>query len=125
MGEQAPIIGALLLGVIGAFAPCQLSANVAAFTVFGRKTLGKGTFGISLFMFILGKVVVYSAFGGIVFLFGKELSSDAIPLFQWARKLLAPLFILIGLYMIGWVRLPSCFCYFIMSQSWWFQVSKI
>lgn len=106
IGEQAPLIGALLLGVIGAFAPCQLSGNVAAFTVFGKNMMEKGAFSRNLFLFILGKVVAYSALGGIVFLFGEQLSTQAIPVFQWARKLLAPLFLLIGLFMLGWIRLP-------------------
>ncbi len=106
MGEQAPLIGALLLGIIGAFAPCQLSGNVAAFTVFGKNLINKGTFGYNLVLFILGKIVVYSALGGIVYMFGEQLSTQAIPVFQWARKLLAPLFLLIGLFMLGWIRLP-------------------
>ncbi|MGG0938662.1 sulfite exporter TauE/SafE family protein [Brevibacillus centrosporus] len=112
MGEQVPLIGALLLGMIGAFAPCQLSGNVAAFTVFGKKVISDGTFGSNLFMFILGKVLVYSTLGGIVFILGEQLSTQTIPLFQWARKLLAPLFLLIGLFMLGWIRLP-----FFQTQS--------
>ncbi|WP_445438277.1 hypothetical protein [Brevibacillus thermoruber] len=35
MGEQVPLIEALLLWISGEFAPCQLTGNVAAFTVFG------------------------------------------------------------------------------------------
>ncbi|MED4779379.1 sulfite exporter TauE/SafE family protein [Brevibacillus choshinensis] len=112
IGEQTPLIGALLLGIIGAFAPCQMSGNVAAFTVFGKRVISDRTFGSSLFLFILGKVVVYSILGGIVFIFGEQLSTQAIPLFQWARKLLAPLFLVIGLFLIGWIRLP-----FIQTQS--------
>ncbi|WP_409178478.1 sulfite exporter TauE/SafE family protein [Brevibacillus fortis] len=113
MGEQAPLIGALLLGIVGAFAPCQLSGNVAAFTVFGKNVVVKGGFRSHVWMFILGKAVVYSALGAIVFAFGEHLSTQAIPLFQWARKLLAPMFILIdpfGLVLLfpsGFVR--RCF----------------
>ncbi|MED1646137.1 sulfite exporter TauE/SafE family protein [Brevibacillus agri] len=106
MGEQVPLMGALLLGIIGAFAPCQLTGNVAAFTVFGRNAVTKGTFGSYLFLFILGKALVYSALGSIVFLFGEQLSTQAIPLFQWARKLIAPLLVLVGLMLVGWIRLP-------------------
>lgn len=62
--------------------------------------------GRNLIYFSLGKVVVYSALGIIVYLFGEQLSTEAISLFQWARKLLAPLFLLIGLFMLGWIRLP-------------------
>lgn len=112
MGEQAPLIGALLLGIVGAFAPCQLSGNVAAFTVLGKDVVARGRFHGHVWMFILGKAVVYSALGGVVFVFGEQLSTDAIPMFQWARKLLAPMFIVIGLYLIGWIRLP-----FLQSQS--------
>ncbi|WP_429841057.1 cytochrome c biogenesis CcdA family protein [Brevibacillus sp. FIR094] len=112
MGEQAPLIGALLLGIVGAFAPCQLSGNVAAFTVFGKNAVVKGGFRSYVWMFILGKAVVYSALGAIVFAFGEQLSTQAIPLFLWARKLLAPMFILIGLFLIGWIRLP-----FLQTQS--------
>lgn len=120
MGEQAPLIGALLLGIIGAFAPCQLSGNVAAFTVFGKNMIEKGIWGRNLFLFILGKVVVYSALGGIVFLFGEQLSTQAIPVFQWARKMLAPLFLLIGLFMLGAIGLP-----FLKTQALFRKTDRI
>ncbi|MBG9567127.1 cytochrome c biogenesis CcdA family protein [Brevibacillus agri] len=106
IGEEIPLIGALLLGMIGAFAPCQLSGNVAAFTIFGKKLLSKGTFGRNVALFILGKAFVYSTLGAIVYLFGEHLSNQAIPVFQWARKLLAPLFVVIGLFLLGFIRIP-------------------
>ncbi len=56
-GEEAPLLGALLLGVVGAFAPCQLSGNVAAFTIMGKDLVDRNRYGknVILLWFLLGQ----------------------------------------------------------------------
>lgn len=103
-GVQLPMLGAVLLGMVGAFAPCQLSGNVAAFSLFGKRITTSRLFKLELMLFILGKVTIYTGLGLLIFLFGQQLSTEAIPIFQWARKLLAPLFIIIGLFQLNILR---------------------
>lgn len=37
--EHSPIIISILLGLIGAFAPCQLTGNISAITLYGNRTI--------------------------------------------------------------------------------------
>ncbi|MBO1915351.1 hypothetical protein J4G37_62295, partial [Microvirga sp. 3-52] len=59
--EQYPIVVALLLGLVGAVAPCQLTGNMSAITLYGNRTIQmKDDMGEILF-FIIGKVAVFSS----------------------------------------------------------------
>nr|MBA5585279.1 hypothetical protein [Anaerobacillus isosaccharinicus]QOY36391.1 hypothetical protein AWH56_001460 [Anaerobacillus isosaccharinicus] len=39
--EHIPILSALLLGIVGALAPCQFTGNLSAITLFGNHSLQK------------------------------------------------------------------------------------
>lgn len=99
--EHIPILSALLLGIVGALAPCQFTGNLSAITLFGNHSLQKrAAWGETLF-FVLGKVVAFSSLGFIVWLLGAEFQQSLINYFPWIRKLLGPLMIVIGLYLLG------------------------
>ena len=49
-------------------------------------------------MYLLGKISVFSILGALFWLFGQSLSQDMIPLFVFARKMLGPLLIIMGLF---------------------------
>ena len=55
--EHSALMIAFLLGLIGAFAPCQLTGNMSAITFYGNRTLQRAVIGKKL-CFIVGKVVV-------------------------------------------------------------------
>ncbi|UVI31150.1 urease accessory protein UreH domain-containing protein [Paenibacillus spongiae] len=99
-------VAALFLGFVGAVAPCQISANAAAITYFGNRYVQFKQSWPEIAMYLLGKIVLFSLFGVLFWLFGQQLSRDFIPLFAFARKLLGPLLVIIGLFLLGWLRLP-------------------
>lgn len=99
-------MAALFLGFIGSVAPCQISANVAAITYFGNRQFQEKLSWPETAMYILGKMAVFSILGAIFWLFGQQISKEFIPMFAFSRKLLGPLIILIGLFLLGWIRLP-------------------
>ncbi|MBU9714797.1 sulfite exporter TauE/SafE family protein [Evansella tamaricis] len=99
--ESIPILFALLLGVVGALAPCQFSSNVSAITLYGTNSLNKGISWSDTIFFILGKVMAFSGLGLIVFLLGQEFQQQLPIFFEYFRKLLGPILIIIGIYMLG------------------------
>lgn len=101
------LLAALVMGILGSVAPCQISANIGAITYFGNRHVQQKLSRLEIFLYILGKIVVYSVFGLLFWSFGQVLSNGSIPLFVYARKLLGPLFVLIGLFFLGWMRLPG------------------
>lgn len=101
------VFAALLLGFVGAVAPCQITANVGAITYFGNRQVQQRISWWEIFFYVLGKVLVYSLLGLMFWVFGKSISNQSIPVFVYARKLVGPLLIIIGLFLIGWLKLPG------------------
>ncbi len=98
-----PLISALLLGVIGAAAPCQISQSVGMLAVLGRHDSGRPRWRATL-AYVGGKALVYSALGLLAVALGAGLSEVSIPIFVAVRKLLGPLMVVIGLAMVGALR---------------------
>lgn len=92
---------ALLLGVLGAASPCQLSTNASsiAYVLQGAGRQGQAV-GWSAAAYVAGKAAMYSGFGLLAVLMGQGLQAAAIPTVVVARKLLGPLMILIALAML-------------------------
>ncbi len=74
-----PILVALILGLIGSLAPCQLTTNISAITIYGTSSIQSKMKWTEVLFFIAGKslpslCLVYY-FGGL------EMISDLIALF--------------------------------------------
>lgn len=103
--NHSPIIIALLLGLIGAAAPCQLTGNISAITLYGNRTIQMNNNWGAIISFITGKVVVYSAIGLLAWLFGQSFESKTTEYFPLFRKLIGPLLITTGLVLLGMLKL--------------------
>src|SRR5699024_12489416 len=99
--EHLPLLFAFFLGVGGALAPCQLTSNISAITIYGNKSLVDKVPRLHVLLFVLGKILVYSVLGIIIWLLGKEVSSRLSQLMPIIRKAIGPLLIIIGLFMLG------------------------
>ncbi|MGI8314553.1 urease accessory protein UreH domain-containing protein [Halobacillus mangrovi] len=99
--EGIPILSALLLGLVGAAAPCQFTGNLGAITIYGNRSLQENIPWLYIFLFILGKIAVFTSLGAVVWIFGKEFYDYFTKYVPFIRKLIGPLLILIGLFMVG------------------------
>jgi len=105
LGLGIPLLGAFLLGMLGALAPCQLSTNAAAIAWFSRDTQRPAWPTVGLFL--VGKALVYLILAGIaLWVFGGSFTAPG-AFFAGIRKLLGPLMVLLGLMLLGWLRLPG------------------
>lgn len=102
--EGIPLLFAFLLGIVGALAPCQFTANLGAVMVYGNKSVQERIAWAEVFFFTLGKIVVFSLFGGIVWILGSEVKEVFISFFPWFRKAVGPILILVGLFMLGFIK---------------------
>jgi cytochrome c-type biogenesis protein len=96
-----PILSAFILGIVGAMAPCQITGNLGAITLYSNQSLQKGIAWKELLFFIFGKIFAFSGLGLIVWLMGKQIQSTLTLYFPWLRKLIGPILILVGLYLLG------------------------
>lgn len=103
--EQYPLVVALLLGLIGAVAPCQLTGNMSAITLYGNRTIQMKDNMDEIFAFMLGKVVVFSSLGLFVWFFGESFETSLTAYFPLLRKVIGPLIIITGLVLIGILKL--------------------
>lgn len=102
-----PIVFALILGLVGALAPCQLTGNISAITLYGNSSIQKKIVWRDVFSFTLGKIVAFSLLGGLVWLLGKGIEQNLILYFPWLRKIMGPILIVVGLYMLGFIKLTG------------------
>lgn len=107
--EGIPILFAFLLGIVGALAPCQFTGNLGAITIYGQKSLQKEIDWAEIFSFILGKMVVFTSLGLVVWFLGSEIKSSLTVYFPWFRKFVGPMMTMIGLFMVGFLRFTKTF----------------
>lgn len=107
--ESIPWIAAFVLGLVGAMAPCQFSGNLGAITLYGNRSLQERIPWKEAALFTLGKSVVFSLLGMLVWLLGSEFQQSFTIYTPWIRKIIGPVLILIGLYMIGWLTMRWTF----------------
>ncbi|UNP78006.1 sulfite exporter TauE/SafE family protein [Bacillus nitratireducens] len=102
--KSVPLLFAFLLGVVGTLAPCQLTGNISAITLYGNQSLQKGHAWKYILLFILGKIIAFTTLGLFVWFLGKEIQQILTLYFPWLRKIIGPLLILMGLMLAGIIK---------------------
>ncbi|MBI4277021.1 MAG: sulfite exporter TauE/SafE family protein [Armatimonadetes bacterium] len=100
--REASLAGVLLLGVIGATSPCQLSTTAGALAYMGRDLPRRG--GRDVLAYAAGKMLMYTIIGVLAIAAGQAMAGAAIPVVRIARRALGPLMILAGLVVLDVVR---------------------
>ena len=103
---QLPLVTVVLLGMVGATSPCQLTTNLSALAYASAEPVRGRPFRLGL-AYVAGKVSVYTLVGALVIVAGLRLEAVSIPIVQVARKALGPLMLLVGLGMVGWLPLRT------------------
>ncbi|PLX13820.1 MAG: cytochrome C biogenesis protein [Marinilabiliales bacterium] len=97
---QFPIISAFVLGLMTAISPCPLATNITAIAYIGKNIDNKQrVFGNGL-IYTLGRAISYTTIG-LLFFFGASQFQISSIFQQWGEKLLGPLLIVIGGFMLG------------------------
>ncbi|KXH81841.1 sulfite exporter TauE/SafE family protein [Sporosarcina sp. HYO08] len=102
---EYPLIIALLLGIVGAVAPCQLTGNMSAITLYGNRTIQMRTDWGEILSFMMGKVVVFSSIGLLAWMFGQTFETKMTEFFPLFRKVIGPLIVGTGLVLLGVLKL--------------------
>lgn len=101
---QFPMVSAFLLGLMTAISPCPLATNITAIGYISKDLKNRRTVFYNGLIYTLGRAVSYTAIG-LLFYFGAS-QFELGGFFQdWGEKLLGPLLIVIGLFMLGILNL--------------------
>ncbi|MEK5231768.1 sulfite exporter TauE/SafE family protein [Lysinibacillus sp. FSL K6-0232] len=103
--QHSALVMAVLLGLLGALAPCQLTGNISAMMFYGNRTLQRKGNWQEILCFMLGKVIVFSGLGLLAWLFGQSFEARMTLYFPLFRKAIGPLMVLTGLVLLGLFQL--------------------
>jgi len=102
--SQYTALTAFLLGLMTAISPCPLATNISAIGFISRDIENRGRVFIKGLVYTLGRAVSYTGLGIILFLGASKMHVSM--LFQgWGEKLLGPVLILIGIFMLDIIKL--------------------
>lgn len=106
--SQLPVITAFLLGLMTSISPCPLATNIAAIGYISKDLQSKRKIFLNGILYTLGRVISYTLLGIILILILKQGSSifkiqRAIG--SYGELFIGPLLILIGLFMLGIIRI--------------------
>ncbi len=102
--SQFPILSAFLLGLMMAISPCPLATNITAIGYISKDLNSQRKVFINGLIYTLGRAVSYTSIG-LLFYFGASQFEITGLLQEWGEKLLGPVLIIIGLFMLGVLKL--------------------
>lgn len=102
--SQFPIFTAFILGLMTAISPCPLATNITAIGFISKDIVSQRKVFVNGLVYTLGRAISYTAIG-LLFFFGASQFEFASFFQEWGEKLLGPLLILIGLFMLGVLKL--------------------
>ncbi|MDP4183826.1 MAG: aromatic aminobenezylarsenical efflux permease ArsG family transporter [Bacteroidota bacterium] len=102
--SQYTFISAFILGLMTAISPCPLATNISAIGFISRDIEDQKRVFFSGLIYTLGRAISYTALGIILF-FGASQMKVSMLFQGWGEKLLGPVLILIGLFMLDVIQL--------------------
>lgn len=102
--SQLPVLSAFILGLMTAISPCPLATNITAIGFISKDIENKRKVFINGLIYTLGRGISYSAIGILFFLGASQFKISGF-LQQWGEKILGPLLIVIGIFMLGFIKL--------------------
>jgi len=104
--SQFPILTAFILGLMTAISPCPLATNITAIGFISKDIVNQRKVFINGLVYTLGRAISYTAIG-LLFFFGASQFEFAGFFQEWGEKLLGPLLIIIGLFMLDILKLTN------------------
>jgi cytochrome c-type biogenesis protein len=102
--SQYSFITALVLGLMTAISPCPLATNISAIGFISRDIEHKRRVFINGLVYTLGRAISYTALA-VALYFGANQMNVSMMFQGWGEKLLGPLLIIIGLFMLNVIKI--------------------
>ena len=101
---QLPFITAFILGLMTAISPCPLAANITAVGYISKDIDNRKRVFYNGLIYTFGRAVTYTAIG-LIFWFGADQFKISGFIQQWGEKILGPILIIIGVFMLGIIKI--------------------
>ncbi|KXT41257.1 aromatic aminobenezylarsenical efflux permease ArsG family transporter [Bacteroides intestinalis] len=103
-----PAITAFILGILTAISPCPLATNITAIGFIGKDIENHHRIFINGLLYTLGRIITYTILGVILIPIlreGASMFSVQKAVSKYGEMLIAPLLIVIGIYMLDIIKL--------------------
>lgn len=107
-GSTVPVLTAFLLGLLTAISPCPLATNIAAVGYISKDVENPRRIFFNGLLYTLGRILAYTLLGAVLIAVlreGASMFSLQKTISRWGEMLIAPVLILIGLFMLFGQRL--------------------
>lgn len=101
-----PLLTAFLLGLMTAISPCPLATNITALAYVSKDVENRRTVFLNGLYYTLGRALTYTILGAIIY-FGASKFHISRAVQSNGEKWIGPLLIVIGILMLGIVKLPG------------------
>ncbi len=102
--SQFSFITAAILGLMTAISPCPLATNISAIGFISRDLTDRRRVFLNGLVYTLGRAITYVGIALIIFFGANQM--DISGWFQkWGEKLLGPVLIIIGLFMLDFIKI--------------------
>ena len=111
-GTELPILSAFLLGLMTAVSPCPLATNISAVGFISKDLKDRRRVFLNGLYYTLGRAISYSVLGAIlIFSLRQGASTYRVQklISVYGERVIGPLLILIGLFMLGIFKLNFSF----------------
>ena len=102
--SSLPLLSAFILGLMTAISPCPLATNISAIGFIGKDIENRNKVFYNGLIYTAGRALSYTSLAAVIFLGADQLALSGW-FQQYGEKILGPLLILIGLFMMGWIRI--------------------
>ncbi len=103
-GSSIPVWSALILGLMTAISPCPLATNITAMGFISKDLENRNRVFYNGIIYTIGRAVSYTLLAFIIYLGADQFKVSSI-FQQYGEKFLGPLLIIIGLFMLGIIKL--------------------
>jgi cytochrome c biogenesis protein CcdA len=101
---QLPLFSAFILGLMTAISPCPMATNITAIGYISKDIQSQRRVFYNGLIYTLGRGISYTVIG-LIFFFGASQFQISGFLQIWGEKIIGPLLIIIGLFMLGFITL--------------------
>ena len=101
---SAPMVSALVLGLLTAISPCPMATNITAIGFISKEIGNKRRVFYNGLIYTLGRTISYTGLAFILF-FGADQFKISGVFQRYGEKIIGPLLLIIGILMLGIIKL--------------------
>lgn len=102
--DSVPFLAAFFLGLLTAISPCPLATNITAIGFISKDIENKNKVFYNGLIYTLGRALSYTAIALIIFLGADQMKFSGF-FQQYGEKIIGPLLIIIGFFMLGIIKI--------------------